>query len=102
MNGLWAAVVAGGICWLGAMAALLLVGLMRGGPQVVHGTLLGMLFRMGLPLAAGLLLTVRGGPLADAGVFGMIVVYYLIGLLVETLLSVSLVGSSTGTVVKAS
>jgi hypothetical protein len=100
--GLLAAVVAGAVCWFGALAALVVVGLMRGGPQVLHGVLLSMFFRMGLPLVAGITLSQAGGPLAEAGVFGMIVVYYLIGLFVETLLSVRLVGSSTGGIAKAS
>ena len=91
--GVWAAAVAGGICWLGATAALVLMGLLRGGPQVLYGLLLGIFFRMGLPLVVGLILNRSGGPLAEAGVFGMIVGYYLVSLFAETLLSVRLVGS---------
>jgi len=95
VDGLMAAGLAAGICWAGAMIALVLVTVFRGSPnQMVSATLLGMLFRMGLPLGAGLLLTQAGGPLADAGLFGMILVFYLVGLVVETVLSVRILGSS--------
>jgi hypothetical protein len=100
--GVEAAAVAGGICWLGAAPSLFLMGWLRGGPHVVSGVLLGMLIRMGLPLAIGLLLAQTGGPLAKAGVFGMIVGYYLVGLLIETLLSVRLIGASAPDAARAS
>lgn len=99
--GLVAAAVAGTVCWAGALGALVLVGLVRNGPQAIHATLLGMFFRMGGPLIIGLLLNQAGGPLAEAGVFGMIVGYYLVGLVVETLLSVRLIGTSTRGVARA-
>ena len=56
---------------------------------------------MGLPMGVGLALTRTGGPLAEAGLFGMILVFYLVGLVVETILSVRILGSSQG-VAKAS
>jgi hypothetical protein len=61
-----------------------------------------MFFRMGVPLIVGFALDRAKGPLADAGVFGMIVGYYLVGLLVETLLSVRLIGTKTRGVARAS
>ena len=94
MVGVVAAAVAGGVCWMGGLLALLLVGLVRGREQMVHATLLGMLFRTGLPLITGIVLTRAGGPLAEAGVFAMILVYYLIGLSIETVLSVRLIGAA--------
>lgn len=59
--------------------------------QVMNGVGLAMLVRMAIPMVVGIVLTKRGGPLAEAGVFGMIVGFYLVGLLVETLLTVRLV-----------
>ena len=100
--GLAAAAVAGTVCLFGATMALLCQGLTRSGPNVVGGLLLGMAFRFGIPLATGLILYRLGGPLAEAGVFGMIVVYYLLGLTIETTLSVRLIGSSSQKVVRAS
>jgi hypothetical protein len=99
-TGLAAASVAGAVCWLGTLAALLLTGLLQG-ELAIQGVLSGMAFRFGLPFLAGILLTKNGGPLAEAGVFGMIVVYYLFGLLVETLLSVRLVNGVTGSAARA-
>jgi hypothetical protein len=62
--------------------------------------LLGTLFRTGLPLVVGFALHRAGGELARAGVFGMILCYYLVALLVETVLSVRVIGSHR-TVAKA-
>ena len=59
--------------------------------QAVNGVGLATLFRMAIPMATGIVLTKVGGPLAEAGVFGMIVGFYLVGLLVETLLAVRVV-----------
>lgn len=97
-DGILAALTAGGVCWLGALLALIFTRLLSGS-QAVQGLMLSMLFRMGLPLAAGALLTLAGGPLAKAGVLGMILLYYLVFLVAETLLSVWLLG---GWQVKAS
>lgn len=96
-SGVVAAGLAGAICWAGALIALALVGLFRNSPgQRVNATLLGMLFRMGLPMGMGLVITRAGGPLAEAGLFGMILVFYLVGLVVETILSVRILGSPQG------
>jgi hypothetical protein len=81
-------------------AALLLVGLGRSNESAVGLILLGTFFRTGFPLVAGFLLHRAGGELARGGVFGMILCYYLVALLVETLLSVRVIGSGS-TVAKA-
>jgi len=88
--GLLAAATAGVVCFVAAAAALAASATLRGPKTAVHGALLGIAFRTGLPLMAGFVLMQRGGPLAEAGVFGMIVVYFLITLTVETLLAVRL------------
>ena len=94
MLGVQSAAVAAAICWVGAMLALLLGGLMRGTKQAVNGVLLGMFFRLGVPLGAGLALYRQGGELAEAGVFGMILAFYFVTLFVETLLAVRLIRPS--------
>ncbi len=94
--GIMAAVVAAAICWIAGLVALAFLVLLRQPQQVVNAIGLSMLFRMGIPMAAGIFLTSLGGPLAEAGVFGMIVGFYLVGLLVETLLAVRLVSSLKG------
>jgi hypothetical protein len=89
--GVAAAGVAAGVCWLGAMVALLLTAFPRGPKQAVSRVLLGMLFRMGLPLVVGAILARRGGPLSEAGVFGMIVAFYFVTLVAETWLALRLI-----------
>ena len=99
-DGFWAAVVSAAVCWAGASAALLLIGISRGTSAAVHSTLLATLFRMAPPLLVGITLQQAGGQLARAGVFGMILCYYFWTLLVETLLSVRLLSESRHTVAK--
>ena len=94
MAGVWAAAVAAVVCWFGGVVALVLAGVTRGTPAAVHATLMGIFFRTGVPLVTGLLLQRAGGELARGGVFGMILGYYFWALIVETLLSVRLVGAA--------
>jgi hypothetical protein len=101
-SGVAAAAVAGIVCSVGALLALLVIGGVRQSSQVPSAYLLGVLFRMGLPLGIGMLLDWSGGPLAEAGVFGMMVVYFLIGLVVETALSLRLINASTQRAARAS
>lgn len=93
-NGVLAASAAAGICWFGSTVALLLAGYTSRSNQGVQGHLLGMFFRLGLPLIAGMMLQKAGGPLAEAGVFGLIVVFYLITLVAETVLSLRFIKRS--------
>ncbi len=90
-SGVASASVAAGVCFVGAAAALMCVAFLQGPTAAVNSTLLGMLFRMGLPLGGAMVLNQNGGPLAEAGVLGMVLVYYLFTLVIETLLSLRLV-----------
>jgi hypothetical protein len=89
--GVAAAAVSTLVCWVGATSALLLMGLFRTPEQALVGLLLGMFFRMGLPLGAALLLSLQGGALVEAGVMYMLIVNYLLALVLETLFSLRLV-----------
>ncbi len=85
--GWWAAVTAGGLSWLGAMLALSSTRFFKADNQVnqaLFGILAGMAFRMGLPLFVGLLMLQSGGELVEAGVVGMVFVFYFVTLVVET------------------
>jgi len=82
--GLAGAAVAAGLCAAGAVAALLVAQLLEGFRIPFYGMLAGMLPRMGVPLAAGVFLQVRGGPLADAGLLVYLVVFYPVALGTET------------------
>lgn len=90
-----AAAVAAIVCLGAGLIAIIFLALFRNPQQAFHGVGLAMLFRMGIPMAVGVSLTKLGGPLAEAGVFEMIVGFYLVGLLVETLLAVRLVSGAT-------
>ena len=94
MNGVLAASVAAAICWFGSTVALLLAGYTSRANQAVQGHLLGMFFRLGLPLVTGMILQKAGGPLAEAGVFRLIVVFYLVTLVAETILSLRFIKRS--------
>jgi hypothetical protein len=89
--GISAAAVAAVVCLVAGLVAITFLWLFRKPRQAFTGLGLAMLFRMAIPMASGVVLTKLGGPLAEAGVFGMIVGFYLVGLLVETLLAVRLV-----------
>jgi hypothetical protein len=86
--GVAAAAIASGVCWLSAAVAFVLLERSRRSGKVLNGVLLGMIIRLGLPLVVGTVLNSQQGALADAGVFGLMVVCYLVALIVETLLSV--------------
>lgn len=101
-TGLIAALVAAGTCWLGGTLALISTAFAgRGSTAALWSLLFGMLFRMGLPLVVGLALNRAGGPLASAGVFGMVLVFYLLILVVETPLSIKLLQHNQQQVSKA-
>jgi hypothetical protein len=89
--GVVACAVAAGICWIGSMAALVVTALASRSNHAVQGHLAGMFFRLGLPLVAGIAIKNSGGALAQAGAFGLIVVFYLIALVAETVLSLRLI-----------
>jgi len=89
LSGVWglqAAAVAAGVCLAGASAAVLVVRLLRGLAVPFYGVLAGMLPRMGIPLGAGIVLQVGGGPLADAGLLVYLCVFYPVAVAVETVI----------------
>ncbi len=87
-----AAIVAAGVCWFGSTLAL--IGTNRFGRSGINGPLytmaIGMVFNGALPFAVGLVLNRSGGPLAEAGVFGLVMTFFLFALAVETMLSLCL------------
>ncbi len=92
-DGAVAAVVAAAVCFIAGAVAIFVTGLLHSVGQGMNGLLLSMLIRTGVPLIAGLTLQMQGGPLAKAGVFGMILLNYLIMLMIETISAVSIVQS---------
>lgn len=94
--GVAAAAIAAFVCTIASALALATVALAHGPQRGLYALLGGMLFRMGLPLGAGIYLSQRGGWLASSGVFGCIVVFYLWTLVIETTLSLRLLKSAAG------
>ena len=88
--GVQAAAVAAAVCWFSGTLALVSASLFRDPRQMMFQLLFGMIFRMGLPLGIGIMLQTRGGVLSHAGVFGYIVGFYLLTLVVETFLALTL------------
>ena len=82
-----AALVAGSVCCLASIAALVATHLGNQLSAPIQGLLVSMLFRMGLPLAALILFRKIGGAYASAGVSTTILGVYLVALATETLLA---------------
>jgi hypothetical protein len=82
------------INWAAGSLALVVVAVGRNQPWRAHGVLLAMGVRMALPLAALAFFSRSEHPLAVAGVAGLIVVHYLVGLVIETLMSLRLAANA--------
>jgi hypothetical protein len=95
------AAVGCGVCWIAGALALASTYLGNRLQSPVQALFLGMLFRMGLPLAAMIALPGIGGPLAPPGIGTTILGVYLVALLIETLLAVRLISPVSGTRAKA-
>lgn len=91
--GVLASAIAAGICWLSGALALVTSYFANQTGNGVQGVLGGMLFRMGIPLAGGLLLDRQVPALAESGIFPMVLGFYLIVLVIETLLSLQFVSA---------
>ena len=89
--GLLAAAVAAVVCLAASMSAMVLTAKIKGTQAALYSLLFGMALRTGVPLVVGTVLQQRGGMLAEAGVFGAIVAYYLLTLVLETWLVLPLV-----------
>jgi hypothetical protein len=87
----FATLVAAGVCWLGATVSLVVAYLGRQRGAAMMGLMLSMLVRMAIPLAIALLVVTSHSALAEGGLMGQLLIFYLLTLTVETLLSVSLV-----------
>jgi FtsH-binding integral membrane protein len=92
-----AATLAAVVCFVPAVAALVVVAMTAGTPNSLSGTLLSVGVRSAAPLFAVIFLPQLSEPLADAGVLGMVLVNYLVVLAVESLLAVRMV-QTLGTV----
>lgn len=91
--GIAAAGIAAGVCWLSGGLALAVLMWWKRRNLPIQGALSAIGVRTFIPLGTGVILSSRGGELAEAGVFGLIVVFYLVTLVVDTLISIKVVGT---------
>lgn len=100
MTGVHAAAVACLVCFLPAAVALCCVALTAGTPNALTGTLLSMVLRTALPFFVTIFLVQAHKPLADAGLFGMVLINYLVVLTVESALAVRMIQTLAPTAVR--
>ncbi len=91
-----AAAIGAGLCWFSSLLGLVAFHCMRSAGNAMAGTMAAMLIRVSIPMAIGVFLTVRGGSLADDGVFGFVLLFYMLTLAADMLLMVGMVKSSAG------
>ena len=84
------AATATGVCWLAGTLALSATVLGNRFRCPVQGLLVGILLRTGLPLVAGAALN-QVAPLAETGIFSMILGVYLCALTAETILALRMI-----------
>jgi len=89
--GVTAASLASLVCGCSAAAALWATGITVGTPKAMPGMFLGVLLRTVVPFLLSILMTQAFRPLADAGLFGMVLINFLVVLTVETFLVVRIV-----------
>lgn len=85
--GLEAAGVAAGLCWLGSEAGLIVDHLFRRTSYGHFGFMAGAVPRMGAPLIFGLIVQIANPPIAKAGFLLYLVVFYLVGLAFEAMVT---------------
>ena len=95
MPGVAASAVAAIVCGVAAIMALVFTIVTRNTPNAVAGLFFSIFLRTCVPLLAALILSSSGGFLAEGGIFGQIVVFYLLLLPVETVLAVRLMNRKT-------
>jgi len=74
-------------CLAGACAALVAAEPLRGGEHFLYGMLLGMAFRLGIPLAVAMVVCRNSAWLVQAGFLGYLVVFFEAVLFVEVWLA---------------
>ncbi len=92
-DGVTAAAVAAAACWTGGVLALVVASLCRGPAAILYHALLGTLARAVPPLLLGLAAHFRAPSLIEAGVAFYLVVFYLVALTTETIMTLAQVPS---------
>jgi hypothetical protein len=82
--GFEAAALAIGCCCIGALGTLCVAPWLRAPHHLLASVLVGMAVRMGVALAAAVVVQLRGGPLVEVGFVYYLLMFYLVTLAVET------------------
>ena len=82
------------VCWLSATIALVITAITADGPNAVSGLFLAIGARTGIPLVLGFVAS-NIGPFSGTDIFGLVLVHYLVGLFVETFVSVKMVSQNS-------
>jgi len=86
-----AAGIAAILCWLGSVLGLIPPMFLRGSEQGINGVLAGMLFRMFIPMGGTFLIHRRSEQLRDANILYFTLGFFLLALIVDTILAVQMV-----------
>jgi len=89
-----AVLIAALLCWVGSIIGIIPFILARDTKQPeqgVNAVLMGMLIRMSIPLCGGFILHQSVERLADAKILMFTLIYYLIALIVDTILALKIV-----------
>jgi len=86
-----AAAIAVTLCWLGSVLGLIPPMFLRGSEQGINGVLAGMLFRMFIPIGGTFLIHQRSEQLRDANILYFTLGFFLLALIVDTILAVQMV-----------
>ncbi|QDS99692.1 hypothetical protein [Adhaeretor mobilis] len=89
--------LAAAVVWLAGTIGLVLTSLASDAHSRLNALLMGMLVRLGLPLASLVIVPQMSERLAAAGFAGLVLVFYLVGLVVETPLLMGLVKKAQDT-----
>ena len=95
-DGMIVALVAAATCWASSCTALVLTTMMCSKNPDITGVMAGMLLRTGVPLVVAFLLTQTSSFMATNGIFGWVLVFYLLTLFVETFLTVKYLNALKG------
>jgi hypothetical protein len=93
-SGVTAAGIAALVCAAPSLAALALTYRLRAPRHALVAMLGGMFLRMGPPLIVALVVHELGGPLVEAGLIYYLAAFYVVALVVETGLSLTLIDRS--------
>lgn len=96
-SGVGASVAAAGCCLAGAVPPLVFARLLPGHSNALWNLGFGMAFRMGIPLAVGLLAHAQGSAWTRSGFMLALVAYFWVGLIFDTLSMLSVIRGQSQT-----